>query len=340
MARKAKKADIAVFKTIFKGCGLYLTNLPKLMETMLFPVLGQMFGIFLVFFLVYNINQWVQQHLSPVQISSNVLLIIMGIIVAALPGMFIFTKAFWEYMIRMVSLNSLAAVIVNKGKLKDTESANQAVKQRSKDYISLLTLISLIWAGGLGLPVLMLIFQGAFSQYPVFLYSIVGFAEVLSIIILIIVSVYLSMTFQVFAFENSKPLTVLKKSWKMVDGNFIKFALFGIILGGITGLVVPGIFQAIFSMPLFSVFITKPVYEFAKASVLTPGNLSQLMNFFNSVGLSAITSSADPLWELSFQIALSIVGITITALLLPLGSICYTILYFDLNDKKGQKKNV
>ncbi|OGH97363.1 MAG: hypothetical protein A2104_10560 [Candidatus Melainabacteria bacterium GWF2_32_7] len=329
---RAKTQLMNIFQVIFNGFLIYIKNLIPLSKVMMFPVFGQVIGVFLILYPSY----WLTKNsytIFPSGINSgNILLFLLVLIIAVTPGFFIFIKAFWEYMIATVSLNSMIAAINKQGSLKNTEIKiqNQAVKLRSKDYISLIMILSLVWLVALILPAIIL-FTGINSA------TVIGFValELAAIFIAAIISIYLSLTFQVFAFENISVINVLKKSWSLVEGNFWRAFLLGIILSIITGAIVPAIFQTLIEMTDLISYIIHPVKAYTAALF---GNFTQLgpQPYFTICSNPANPTAC--ITDISRTVVLTIAGTIVTAFILPLGSACYTLLYFDVVNRKSPKK--
>lgn len=334
---KAKSAGLNIFQIIFNGLKIYIRNFIPLFKVMLFPVFGQLIGIILILYPTYLLSQQLPKMMSPEFMANNIILVFLLLLLVAVPGFFIFIKAFWEYMIAMVSLNSMTSNIMKQGHIKDSYIHTQTTKLKTKEYVTLLLILSLIWLIGLLLPAIVFLFRNPFdiNQAAVWL-GFIGL-EVGACFILTIVSVYLSLCFQVIAFENITPIKIIKKSWELVEGNFWRTFFLAIAMSLITGLLVPCIFQMIIdSTPLMAI-LTHPFQAYAATIMGSSETLSTISQFTSIMGTQLIPNSPDSIIQVGKTFTSATIGIIITSLLLPLGSACYTQLYFDIVNRKNSK---
>lgn len=333
MAKKIEYDNI--FKILLNGFKTYIRHFVTLSKIMMFPVFGQLIGICLILFPVCLISQAIPQHFSSISISNNLLLILLGIIAVTIPGFIIFLKAFWEYMVAMVSINSMVGNFIRNGDVKDVMIHAQAVKLKTKEYIALLLIISAIWVIGLALPFVVFILQGSLKLAPIYAGALFTCLELLSIFVLFIVSVYLSLCYQVFAYENHSSIDTLKKSWRLIEGNFWRSLFLGGVLGLVTCVIVPAIFQSIIEKTALLSIIASPFKTYYAGLMGDSVSIGQIAE--NLYKFQLISSSADLLDSLATSSVLSIIGMIVTAFMLPLGSTCYTMLYFDIVTKRAAK---
>ncbi|MFH0702490.1 MAG: hypothetical protein V2B14_02990 [bacterium] len=323
---KTKTQNMNIFQIFFKSCKIYLKNFIPLSKAMLFPVFGQLIGVILILYPTFIISKNLPKILSIEVITQNIILIYLGLLVITLPGFFVFTKAFWDYMIAMVSLNSMILNILKQGFLKDIQVHTRLIKLRSKEYIILLMLLSLIWLAGLLFPIITTLILFKNPVMVLALYFLSGLA-------LAIISIYLSLSFQVFAFENISPVKMLKRSWELVEGNFWRIFLMIVATFIVTTMLIPVIFQAIIEKTPLMTLIIYPFKSYV-ALISDPGNISQILQ---STKMGILSKIGDPVFEISKILALSTVSIIITAFMLPFGSACFTLLYFDITTRKSLK---
>ncbi|MDD3013041.1 MAG: hypothetical protein PHC34_05000 [Candidatus Gastranaerophilales bacterium] len=321
------KAQMNIFKIIFNSIGIYLKNFIPLSKAMLFPVFGQIFGMAWILFAAFYLSKNLTKSFTPEAFTNNILFIFLILIVAVLPGFIIYIKAFWEYMIAMVSLNSMISNIVKQGHLKDAQVHNRLVKVKSKEYIGLLLFVSLIWLVGLMLPVLIF-----FIKSPFVTVMFIGL-ELIALMILTIISIYLSISYQVFAFENLSVFNTVKRSWNLVEGNFWRTFFLGFIVLLLTSLFIPKIFLAIADKTLLTSIMVQPLQPFAVNLSDNPVYLSIISSGIMGQKLLPTAFS----YEIIKYIVQASLGGIITAFILPLGSACYTLLYLDIVDRKKFK---
>jgi len=306
----------------FTGLGIYLKNFFPLSRAMLFPVLGQIIGIILILGQAQFYRQNYLLTLSPVELQKNLTFILLGLILMVVPGFIIFLKAFWDYMVVMVSLNTMVSDIVEKKPAASFKIHNGAVKLRTKDYLVLLFILMGIWFLLLLMPfVLMIPAMKIFGQ--MFAIAVFAVSLLANLGILAIISVYLCLCFQIFAFEAISPVNIIKKSYEMIDNkNFWRAVLLGFILFVVTGAVLPAIFgEIIKNSPLLG-YLVLPFESYANI-------LLQNTNLIETIQQYGLTVA-----DISREFALMSVGTAATMFVLPLGSACFTLFYLDLKEKK------
>lgn len=228
-------ANKSVWKILFEGFKIYSLNMHKFFLYMAFPVLGQISGIFLIFGLSY----WYTQNINALTIKYPVLNDVSAMIAFAIlliiPGLLLFTKAFWDYLVAYVAINSMTEGYLNTGKVYDFKAHNDIVYQKTFSFVLLWTLFGIF---------------SLLSSLPVF--WILG----------IIFFVYFVLIFQVFTFENGlSPVGYFKRSFAVIKGNFVRtFLLMGVLALLTYWLLVSGvsvIFDVLnFTKPLTKIFET------------------------------------------------------------------------------------
>ena len=86
---------------------------------MAFPVLGQILGIFLIFGLTFWFTQNMQDIAAKYDALNNMSSMITLIVVSVIPGVLILIKAFWDYLVAFVALNSMTEGYLNTGRVYD-----------------------------------------------------------------------------------------------------------------------------------------------------------------------------------------------------------------------------
>lgn len=297
MAKK-DSAFVSVMKIFFNGVKLYFLNFEKFFKYMSFPIFGQIIGISLIFFASYIFTIHVSALTTKSPIFDNIPLVFLILILLTLPGFFIFCKAFWDYLIAMASLNSMASSLLEGAKLDDTGMHAELIKRRAGSYVLFLLLLTVIFII-LSIPVLW------------------G--------LLVIASVYLALCFQVFALEEDKgAFDAIKTSVNLVKFNFIKTALLMIIVGIVTYWLVPGLISWGFEAGDLAGFFSYPVEQYVK---LLP------LNDFNTLISQAHIPYTLKSYDAAKSIVLAVVSFAVTGFSLPLRSICFTELYKEINKR-------
>ena len=187
-------ANRSVWLIFFEGIKIFALNIHKFMLYMAFPVLGQILGIFLIFGLTFWFTQNMQDIAAKYDALNNMSSMITLIVVSVIPGVLILIKAFWDYLVAFVALNSMTEGYLNTGRVYDFKAHNSVATQKSFSFITIWFLISVMTILGI-LPVFW-IFAGFFF-------------------------VYFILVFQVFTFENGlSPVGYFKRSMFLIKGKF------------------------------------------------------------------------------------------------------------------------
>jgi hypothetical protein len=306
----------SIFQILYKSFLIYTKNFVPLTRVMLFPVLGQLLAVLLIFVPNYLYTQKFLPSLSEQSVQQHSLFLIIGVFLIAIPGMWLFIKAFWEYLVAMVSLNTMVKDINDKGFFENFKAHNKAVTERTKDYAILLLILTLISLSFFIFPNFAFFFGSQNVQ------TILAISVLISAIASIIVSVKLSLAYQIFAFERIAPSEIIKKTWNMTKNNFWRIAFAGIIMGIFTGIVVDVMDFLMRSSKLTNVLaipIQKYTHLFSTNYLFTK-YLEQ-----NSLNIHTF----------SLAVASWAAKTVINALMLPLGSSVFTLLYFDILERKN-----
>lgn len=228
MSKKTKNA----LEIFVEGIGLYFSNFQKFLKYMFFPVLGQLLGLILI-----GITTWIYVENLPKlltkypNLNDYKYLILLSILVT-LPGLVIFLKAFWEYLIAYGAINSMYENMKKSGRVYDFTAHTELIKRRTPAFIGLWFLIGIF---------------SLIAVCPLF-WVICG-----------IFAVYFVLIFQVFTFEPDKsPLGCFKKSFVYIKGHFAGTFLLLALTGSLTYILIPQIFVKMLSFVGFNKIISYP----------------------------------------------------------------------------------
>lgn len=287
------KLKNSIFFILWEGIKIYFSNIDKFLLYMLFPVFGQVIGIALSFGLSLGFaDKVVQKADSPAVALLMVLLL-------AIPGLLIFAKAFWDYMVAYVALNSMTEGAVTTGKVYDLASHNEVATQRGWKYIGFLIILSVLMSLG----------SSIFFIIP-------GF----------VLWIYFILVFQIFTFEPDLSITdIFKRSFLLVKGNWARTFILMAVLG-------------FFSMYILTEGITV-VFDYLNLTA----SASSIFNFIsNLIPLDLVNKilvhANQPIITnemISKTIFVSVLGMIISGLTLPIRSICWSLWYKNLSDVKG-----
>lgn len=287
------KLKNSIFFILWEGIKIYFSNIDKFLLYMLFPVFGQVIGIALSFGLSLGFADKVVQKADSPAVA------LLMILLLAIPGLLIFAKAFWDYMVAYVALNSMTEGAVTTGKVYDLDSHNEVATQRGWKYIGFLIILSVLMSLG----------SSIFFMIP-------GF----------VLWIYFILVFQVFTFEPDLSITdIFKRSFLLVKGNWARTFILMAVLG-------------FFSMYILTEGITV-VFDYLNLTA----SASSIFNFIsNLIPLDLVNKilvhANQPIITnemISKTIFVSVLGMIISGLTLPIRSICWSLWYKNLSDVKG-----
>lgn len=287
------KLKNSIFFILWEGIKIYFSNIDKFLLYMLFPVFGQVIGIALSFGLSLGFADKVVQKADSPAVA------LLMILLLAIPGLLIFAKAFWDYMVAYVALNSMTEGAVTTGKVYDLDSHNEVATQRGWKYIGFLIILSVLMSLG----------SSIFFIIP-------GF----------VLWIYFILVFQVFTFEPDLSITdIFKRSFLLVKGNWARTFILMAVLG-------------FFSMYILTEGITV-VFDYLNLTA----SASSIFNFISiliplDLVNKILVHANQPIITnemISKTIFVSVLGMIISGLTLPIRSICWSLWYKNLSDVKG-----
>lgn len=198
------KEDKSVWLIFFEGIKIYALNIHKFILYMGFPVLGQVLGLFMIFGLTYWFSMNYQDLAAKYTVLNDFSTMLTLVVLTVVPGLLIWAKAFWDYLVAYGAINSMTEGYLNTGKVYDFGAHNELITKRTFFYI-------LLW----------------------FLFSIFTVLSIIPIFWVIgaIFFVYFVLIFQVFTFEDGvSPVGCFKRSLELIKGKFSRTFLLMILL--------------------------------------------------------------------------------------------------------------
>ena len=286
------KADKKPLGILAEATGLYFSNFDKFLKYMTFPVLGQIAGLGLIFFITYfytlNLPKLIAKYPN-----LNDFWTLVGIsVLITLPGLAIFCKAFWDYLVAYGAVNSMVGNMVKSGRVYDFDAHRELIHRRALPFIGLWFLFGIFSL--IALCPLMWVLCGIFA-------------------------IYFVLVFQVFTFEpEQSPLGCVRKSLLLIKGHFAQTLMLFTLIGLLTYYVIPQIILTGLNYTGITNGLSNSILPFVK---LFPE--IHLENY----GISAITHLHVAVFTI--QIILSQILIQYT---LPLRSILWSLWYKNLNN--------
>lgn len=291
------KMKNSIWFVLFEGLKIYFSNIDKFILYMLFPVLGQVLGIALCFGLTLGLSDKIAAKAD--SISSAMLFILL----LAIPGLLIFAKAFWDYVVAYVALNSMTEGAVTSGKVYDFKSHNEVATRRSFKYIGFLLILSVLMSLGTSI-----------------FFIIPGF----------VLWIYLILIFQIFTFEPDLSIwECYKKSFVLVKGDWGRTFSLMLILAFFSIFIITQGITVVFDY----LNLTKSVCSiFDFIGKLLP--LHTINHAFSYARLPYnITVEMVSNW-----IFVTILSCIVAGLTLPIRSICWSLWYKNLSDIKDAEQ--
>lgn len=284
---------------LFEGLKLYCVHFPQYFLYMLFPVFGQLLGLFWVFgttYLYINNLDYLTREIpmlnSPIPMLSCMLLI-------TLPGLILWMKAFWDYLVAYGAINSMTDAAMSTGKIYDFPAYNAVVTRRCFSFIILWLIFSLFC-----------------------MVSVIPFFWVLGIIFF----VYFVLIFQVFTFEEEvTPSGCFKRSLMLVKGNFAKTLAIMTVLFALTYYFIELGISVIFDALKITDFLLGLFEGFA--SMIPVDGINSILAISGAPQITPLDISRSIIQQIIFFL---VVGFT-----LPLRSIIWTMWYKNLSDRDG-----
>lgn len=295
------KAANSVLGIFWQGTKLYFSNSISFFKYLAFPVFGQILGIILILFASYFYACCLQKLIVPGGIFDNFLVIFLILFLVTLPGLFVFIKAFWEYLVAYGAINSMVENMLKSGKVYDFHAHTEVINRRSAAFGGLWLLLALF---------------GLIGTFPLF-WVIAG-----------ILAVYFILVFQVFVYEPDKsPLGCFKKSMVIVKGHFASTLGLMMLLGLFTYWLIPQAIQSLFEISQITTVLAVPFDSLTQALPIQSmnGMLSQAHAPYQLTSLMIAKAMVEAL-----------LGYVLTCLTLPWRSICCALWYKSLN--KGEAK--
>ena len=299
------KTENSVFDVLIEGVKLYFMNFLKFTQYMAFPVLGQVLGLGLIFGLANLYTSNLPSLIEKYPAFNNFSTIVWCVILITVPGMIIFLKAFWDFLVAYGALNSMAESALTTGKVYDFPAHNALITQRTFKFVGLWFVISIL--------------------------SLIAVNPLLWIIAAVFF-VYFVLVFQVFVFEPDVSIIgCFKRSFELIKGNFAKtFIIMGVIGFFTHYLFVEG-FSVFFDLTKLTETLITPLESWVMNNIPLDGFNNWLLNLNPRADILTPTKVAQ---SFIYQIAFFIV----TGFTLPLRSTCWTLWYKTLSAGSANAK--
>lgn len=310
------KVENSFIWVILAAIKIYSANFLKLTGYMLFPVLGQVLGLLLVFCLAGLFTAYLPELMDKYPFFDNIGAIIGCTLLLTIPGLLIFTKAFWEYLLVYGSINSVTESFLTTGKVYDYPAHKATVTANAFKFIVLWLLYSVFWS----LAIIPLLWVPG-----------------------LILFVYFILVFQVFSFEPQlSPVDYFTRSFTLIKGNAIRTILIMLVIGLFTHILFVQGVLVLFDFTRISHFLGALFQE----TLVTYVPIDEINDFMLVINPSFNYITAP---KVAAFFVSNVVGFLVIGFTLPLRSITWALWYKALSEKeqkevqkqskkKGQKK--
>ncbi len=293
------KLSGSIWGVLGDGVKLYCVHFKQFALYMLFPVLGQMAGLFWVFATSYLFSKNLDYLTREIPALDSFGTIMISLMLITLPGLILWMKAFWDYLVAYGALNSMTEAGMTTGKIYDFPAYNAVVTKRAAKFIGIWLLFSI------------------FS-----LVSVIPFFWVIGMIFF----VYFVLIFQVFTFEEDvSPSGCFKRSLMLIKGNFARTLAVMVVLFAVT--------YYFLELGVSVIFDALKISDFFYG-ILEGWASSIPVDSINSILAMSGGSQITPL-DISKSIVQQIVFFLVVGFTLPLRSIVWTLWYKVLSEKDG-----
>ncbi len=287
----------SIFAVLFEGIKIYISNIDKFVLFMLFPVFGQLIGLGLTFGLTLGLAPKISQKANSMNEA------VIYIFLLALPGLLIFIKAFWDYMVAYVALNSMTEGAITTGRVYDFQSHRQVATSRSFKFIAFLLAVG-------------------FLSCVASMFSIV---PILGIIPPLIIWVYFILVYQIFTFEEELSIKdYFKRSYTLIRGDWGRTFILMLILGFFSIYIITIGVGVIFDLFNLTTRVST-IFDFI-GQHLPLEYVNKALRYIKMPELSVA--------KVSLAIFNCVLTSVVAGLSLPVRSICYTIWYKTLSQLK------
>lgn len=298
------KKNITIFEIFLQGLGLYFSNIDRFLLYMFFPVAGQLLGLVITVSLGYFFCNYNTLVFSSIPLFKNQTYASIAVIIALLPGVILWIKSFWDYLVAYSAVNSMTDNMLKSERVYDFPAHTMMVTRRFVQYFSLCVMF----------VSLMLL-----TAIPIFM--VFGW----------ILLVYYAFVFQIFIFEPElSPGECFKKSASYVSGNFKRTFLMIALIGMFTYLIVPQIVLTFLSTVKAVDWLRDVLVQY-----ITVPSLDSVNMVLSAMGIAQLT----PAQVAIFIIQLLIIVVVIQ-ILLPLRVICMCLWYKNFYNDAGVMKKI
>jgi len=294
------KVSENVLGILWDGLKLYVLHFKQFSKFMLFPILGQFVGVIWALASSYLFTKNLDYLMKEIPVLNSYVAILTCTLLIAAPGLILFMKAFWDYLVAYGAINSMTEGAMATGKIYDYPAHRAIVTRRAGTFILLWLLFSLF----------------TLVSSSIFLLWLIG----------AIFFVYFVLIFQVFTFEEDVSAKgCFKRSLMLIKGNFSRTFAIMIVLGGVTYYLIPMAWLMVFDAIKLSPYLYSLLEGFSSLIPL------DTLNSFLAIANQPLITKLD----VSKSIVSMSVSTVVVMATLPLRSVVWTLWYKNLSERDG-----
>ena len=289
---KKKNPPLGIF---IEAIGLYFSNFDKFLKYMTFPVLGQIIGLVLTLIITIFYAKGMPNIIENNPELNNFTLLLIIAVLITIPGMAIFMKAFWEYLVAYGAINSMLENMLKSGKVYDFDAHTELIKRRTIPFVGLWFLFGLF---------------SALALIPFLWVPCAVFA------------VFFVLVFQVFTYEPElSPIGCVRKSLILIKGHFASTFMLMALAGALTYVLIPQLACTFFEYTHITELVAKPII-----SIVNELPVNDLNNILAYLYIKPLSAEIIALFFVTTLISQIFIQYT-----LPLRSILWGMWYRELN---------
>lgn len=317
---------------IREGALLYGKHWITLTRPLVAPLALQAVGIALALGLSYLIINGIYSVFPTLGMGWTVL----AVAITTATGMYLFFKGFWDYLVWFSGLCLVIRDLTEINQVPSDQSIYNRISSRSLDFSLLWLFMFSLYFIPLALGMLPICFLSGFPNATMW---ILGFTTVIMLggyVLAGVANLFLSLAFQSFAFTPASAGSTFFKSVDMVSHGVLKTCFISFMTFAAISWVIPSILiSALEFTPILNWTSEHITRALLPSIIMNYGpiwsSLDANKDFHQLIGLTQhFTGVVVTPERVAFYVIECILYSLITALLLPLGTCWFTLLYADL----------
>ena len=328
----------SLFTIVKDAFRFYIPNLAVGTKPLLLPIFAQIAGVVIGILLPYKAMDWMIA-------SFTIGWIIFAMFTLMIPGVCFLTWGFWRFLVLMASMNASCLRWVAQDKQTGVNVIEHDYQQiPSASYSKLLAIFMALWILPPGFLWVSVVFINFLATLALSAQDspLAGILPVLNVvfflggggiifIILSILSIYCSLSFQIISLEpgiSHSAVAVIQRSIARMKGQFWRGLAVMLFVSLLTSTVIPMLVGLVFDLTQLTALLQIPV------SFLTDEILHKIQPQAGSALPTYYAAWMETLLKHHDQVALEtthyVILLVVSLLLLPLSSLIYTLFYLDI----------